>query len=292
MSRGRVLCIGVNPAFDITLVLDGLDADRVNRVEQEHRQAAGKAANVACALNAAGVETALTGCYGEDTWEEWRGLFMKRAAGTELLPVLTPGCTRQNITLLTGGETVKINRAGDAVDGQAAGKLADLLTAWLRPGDIAVFTGSIPPGMSREQYIELTQHAADLGARVALDTDALTEGELLAAKPWLYKPNAHELAKLCGIDSEDDNALIEHAGRLARSGVGTVLLTLGSRGLAAITRAETVRAEAGKVKAVNTVGAGDAALAAYIEAFLRGELPSGCAKAAAKAGEKAVAARF
>ena len=27
MSRARVLCVGVNPAFDITLKLDGLDND-------------------------------------------------------------------------------------------------------------------------------------------------------------------------------------------------------------------------------------------------------------------------
>lgn len=292
MSRARVLCVGVNPALDITLVLDGLDADRVNRVESEHRQAAGKAANVACALASKGVSTALCGCYGGDTWAEWNALFGKRSTDVELLPVITPGCTRQNITLLADGKTVKINRAGDAVDVQAVEKLTSLLTSWLRPEDVVVFTGSIPPGMSREQYLELMKHASDMGARIAVDTDGLTESELLSVRPWLYKPNAHELSKLCGVNSDDDEVLIQQASRLARCGVGTVLLTLGSRGLAAVTRMETVRIAAGKVRVVNTVGAGDAALAAYIEAFLSGELPSGCARAAALAGEQAVSEAF
>lgn len=292
MSVAKVLCVGVNPAFDITLVLDGLDADRVNRVEREHRQAAGKAANVACVLAGKGVPVALTGFYGGDTWSEWRSLFGARSAGVELLPVITSGSTRQNITLLADGKTVKVNRAGDAVDESAVQSLTVQLVSWLKPDDIAVFTGSIPPGMSRRQYLELAGAAADAGARVALDTDALSEEELLSIRPWLYKPNAHELAKLCGVDAADDHALIEQACRLAQSGVDTVLLTLGGRGLAVVTGTEAVRVEAGKVEAVNTVGAGDAALAAYIAAFLREEPLTGCAEAAARAGKQAVTAAY
>lgn len=286
----KVLCVGVNPSFDITMVLDGLDDDRVNRVEREHRQAAGKAANVACALAEKGVTAVLTGCFGEETWADWRGLYEKRSSAVELVPVLTPGATRQNITLLTGGKTIKINRAGDDVGPDAAEKIAAVLDSLLEAGDIAVFTGSIPPGMSREQYVAVIRRASDVGARTVVDTDALSESRLLSARPWLYKPNAHELAKLCGVEPGDEQALIREAERLTRVGVGTVLLTLGSRGLAAVTAEETVRVPAAKIEAVNTVGAGDAALAAYIEASLRGAALEDRARAAARAGERAVSA--
>ncbi len=286
----KVLCVGVNPSFDITMMLDGLDDDRVNRVEREHRQAAGKAANVACTLERMGVTALLTGCFGENTWADWRGLYEKRASAVELVPVLTPGATRQNITLLAGGKTVKINRAGDDVGSEAAQSVAAVLDSRLESGDIAVFTGSIPPGMSKEQYIALIRRASDSGAKAAVDTDALSESELLSVRPWLYKPNAHELAKLSGVEADDESALLREAKRLARAGIGTVLLTLGSRGLAAVTAEEAVRVPAAKIQAVNTVGAGDAALAAYIAASLQGAALRERAYAAAQAGERAVSA--
>ena len=291
MNKTRVLCVGVNPAFDITLTVDGLDADRVNRVTGERRLAAGKAANVACALSLAGVEVGLTGLYGADTWDEWRSLFMARTRDVEQLPVITAGSTRQNITLLTGCSTVKINRAGDPVDTHSLEQLGEKISGWLRQEDIAVFTGSIPPGMNKADYLAMMQRAKNAGARLVVDTDALTRSELLQVRPWLYKPNAHELAGLCGAESWDDPALLAAAKQLTQKGVETVLLTLGERGLAAITREETVRVAAKNIKAVNTVGAGDAALAAYISAYISGGDITECAHAAAAAGERAVSTK-
>jgi len=292
MHKPRVICVGVNPAFDITLSLDGLDDDRVNRVTEERRQAAGKAANVACVLASMGVDTALTGCYGRDTYPEWQSLFEKRTGNVELLPVMCPGATRQNITLLCDGRTVKINRAGDGIEPDGSSRAAENISLWAKPGDTAVFTGSIPPGMTHKEYLSIIRDTASKGVRVAVDTDALTEEELLSVKPWLYKPNAYELAKLCNADPENDGQLVSQAQRLAREGIEVVLLTLGSRGLAAVTAQQTVRLPASKVKAVNTVGAGDAALAAFVGTYLLQQPLAVCAEAAAKAGEKSVMNAF
>lgn len=291
MKTRKVLCVGVNPAFDVTLVLDGLDSDRVNRVVSERRMAAGKAANVACGLVHADIPCALTGCYGSDTYEEWRTLFERRIQGdAELIPIISKGSTRQNITLLHGGQTVKINRAGDSVDDTAVQRLSEVLGSRISRGDIAVFTGSIPTGMSSDEYISLMCTVGDAGGLIALDTDALSEEDVLRVKPWLYKPNAHELARLCAVGADDPDALIACAQRLVRCGVGTVLLTLGGNGLAAVTKEETVRVEPMPVDVVNTVGAGDAALAAFVAKYIRGGSLSECAHSAARAGEHAVSA--
>lgn len=289
MEEKRVMCIGVNPAFDVTLVVDGLDHDRVNRVISESKEAAGKAANVACVLSKKGIDTILTGCYGADTWQEWHALYSGRSDRVEHLPVLISGSTRQNITLLVGGETVKINRVGDEIDPSGIIRLREIIDSCLRPNDVAVFSGSLIPGMSKGQYLSLMEQAAKTGARVVVDTDRLTEAELLSVKPWLYKPNAHELAKLCGADHYDDESLIAHAKRLVQQGIEIVLLTLGERGLAVITCTKTMRVFPERIKAINTVGAGDAALAVFIESFLNEKKLDECARAAARAGERVAA---
>ncbi len=285
----RVLCVGVNPAFDLTVTLYGLDDDRVNRVLSEHCEAAGKAANVACGLSAEGVDVCLTGFYGEDNYGQWSDRFKERSLGAvELVPVLCSGATRKNTTLLADGRTVKINYPGCKVDDSAICRLSSLVTGASGEGYIAVFTGSLPPGMTCGSYLELIKAAADAGSRVVIDTDRLSLQEILSAKPWIYKPNAHELAAVSGVDAEDDSGLISCAQRLAANGVGIVLLTLGSRGLAAVTAEQTVKVAARKVRAVNTVGAGDAALAAFIAAQLRQESLEECALKAAEAGALAV----
>lgn len=291
-----VVCVGVNPAFDLTLTLDGLDDDRANRVTAEYCQAAGKAANVACVLAQHGKNAGLAGFYGEDNAAEWQRLFAERV-GREipLGMIICSGATRENITLLSSGKTVKINRPGCTVGENEIKRLEACLERCAGGTDgtkIAVFTGSLPPGLTSERYADLLVSAAQMGFRVALDIDGLTREQLLKASPWLYKPNAHELARLTGAGVGEDDALISQAERLSAEGVGTVLLTLGARGLAAVDAQRTIRIEPKPVAAVNTVGAGDAALAAFIAAYMDGCAPVECARRAARCGEQAAAGRY
>ncbi len=292
----HVICVGVNPAFDLTLTLDGLDGDRVNRVTAEHCQAAGKAANVACVLARHGISAGLLGFYGEDNAAEWQKLFDNRCGSNVPSGMITcAGATRQNITLLSGGQTVKINRSGCTVSEADIVRLEACLSecgGGEGRAKIAVFTGSLPPGLSPERYVELMAGAAGTGFRVALDIDGLTREQLVKVSPWLYKPNAHELAKLTGIDAGDDDALIAQARQLVSEGVGIVLLTLGSRGLAAVDSGNVVRIAPEPVTAVNTVGAGDASLAAFIAAHLAGCSVEECARRAARSGENAASERY
>lgn len=288
-----VVCVGVNPAFDLTCTLSGLDGNRVNLVTDEYCEAAGKAANVACALAENGIAAALTGLYGEENLAEWKALFDRRSCGKVPLKAVTcPGATRQNLTLLAGGQTYKINRPGCAAVKEAVDQLDDAINAFPGEGRIAVFTGSLPEGLPLFRYVEMMHRAKNNGYRVAVDSSALPLEVLVPLQPWIYKPNAYEIAALSGLDPNNDDLLIEQARLLADSGTETVLLTLGERGLAAVTTQRVIRVNPLPVKVINTVGAGDAALAAYIAASCKGESPEECARKAARAGELAVSKSY
>lgn len=280
------ICVGVSPCFDVTLVLDALEPDRVSRVSGELREAAGVAVNVARELKRLGKRSVVTGLLNEDGSDEYCDALDADHIENDF--VFIPGRVRVNITLLVGSDTYKVNRrSGCPAD--ASGRLRMKLLDWAGAHSVVVFGGATPDGMTPEQYTQLMCAARDAGARVAVDTDVLTREQLVEVKPWLYKPNRSELAALCGLDEPDDSTLIEAARQLTREGVGVVLLTFGSRGLVAVTADETAFVEAVAVECRNTVGAGDCALAGFMAAWDNGVSLEECAKAAAQSGAAAAA---
>lgn len=280
------ICVGVSPCFDITLVLDALEPDRVSRVADELREAAGVSVNVARELKRLGKRSVVTGLLNEDGSDEYCDALDAEHMENDF--VFIPGRVRINITLLVGKDTYKVNRRS-VCPTDAAGRLRMKLLDWASPRSVVVFGGVTPEGMSPEQYTQLMCAARDAGARVAVDTDVLTREQLIEVKPWLYKPNRSELAALCGLDEPDDQTLIDAARQLTQEGLGIVLLTFGSRGLAAVTADETAFVEAVPVECRNTVGAGDCALAGFMAAWDDGKTLEECAKAAAESGAAAAA---
>jgi 1-phosphofructokinase len=60
-GSGRVVCVTLNPALDITYVAQRFVAGEANRVSRVYAQAGGKAVNVARLLRQAGHDGRLTG---------------------------------------------------------------------------------------------------------------------------------------------------------------------------------------------------------------------------------------
>ena len=73
MHRG-IVTVTLNPSIDVTLWLDGLDPDRVNRVEDEARQAGGKGINVSRVVRSFGLDSLCLAVAGSDNSRElaWR----------------------------------------------------------------------------------------------------------------------------------------------------------------------------------------------------------------------------
>ncbi|MBR4843224.1 MAG: carbohydrate kinase family protein, partial [Bacteroidaceae bacterium] len=76
------------------------------------------------------------------------------------------------------------------------------------------------------------------------------------------------VARLFGL--EGDNTAVCRA-LIDRYGLKLVILTKGADGSEVITADETIPQKVGKVKVVDTVGAGDSFTAAFVVAYLRGD---------------------
>ncbi|CDF86052.1 1-phosphofructokinase [Pseudomonas knackmussii B13] len=263
----RILTLTLNPALDLTVRLPRLEPGEVNRSEAVMAQAAGKGLNVAQVLADLGHQLTVAGFLGADNAAAFDALFQRRGFRDGFVRV--PGETRSNIKLAEhDGRVTDINGPGLLVDAGAQELLLDELARLAAGQDIAVVSGSLPRGVDPQWLAELILRLKRLGLWVAFDSsgEALRHG--LAAKPWLVKPNAEELAAVCGpADAEGVDA---QARQLQHGGIEHVVLSQGAEGVHWFAPDACLKSSPPRVQVASTVGAGDSLLAAMLHGLLAG----------------------
>lgn len=252
-----ILCVGLNPAIDITYRVDRLAPGEAHRVLDVRRRAGGKAVNVARGVQALGVAVTtllpLGGLEGADVEAELA------AAGVPVAPVSVQGRTRHTVTVVdAGGEASAFNEPGAAVSEADWRSIRTSFAARCAGSAVVVLSGSTPPGVPVDGYAELTSIARAEGAQVIVDATGPALLHALDAGPALVKPNVAELAEVCpGLDTAAAVAALR-----ARSPRTAVVLSLGAEGLLADTPDGVWRARPTRPLTGNPTGAGDAAVAA------------------------------
>ena len=275
-----IITFTANPSHDRTVALpEPLQRGAVQRASAVTSQAGGKGVNISRASVSAGVPTlAVLPAPKDDPF-----VHELLAAGIDCRPVMHPGDLRVNITISEpDGTTTKLNSPGPVMTDETRAAVIEMLRLRSHADDWVVLAGSLPPGAPAEWYAELVTDLATTGARVAVDTSdaplrALVE-RLDTAAPHLMKPNGHELASFTGHDGDaleaDPVAAARAAQDLVARGVETVLVTLGSRGAALVTREGAWHASPPPTTVVSTVGAGDSSLFGYLLAAIEGRSPA------------------
>lgn len=270
-----IVTLTANPSVDRTMELDGpIVRGDVFRAVSVGDEAGGKGVNVARAVAHAGVPAVAVLPADDDD------LLVKGLEAVGVLPVNVPTGrpSRVNITVTEpDGTTTKFNDPGYELSPAVLDAVASRLLGRSRAGDWVVLSGSLPPGAPAGWYADLTAALKEGGRRVAVDTSGaplVATVRESSALPDLLKPNAEELASLTGDDEAaleaDPRAAVAVAGTLVTAGVGAVLLTLGSAGAALVTADGSWLASPPPITLRSTVGAGDASLAGYLLADLRG----------------------
>jgi ribokinase len=125
----------------------------------------------------------------------------------------------------------------------------------IRNSDVILFQLEIPLN-SIERAIQI---AADSGKIVILNpAPAKKLPDSLLKKVSILTPNETELALLTGIEPTSEEKLAAACQVLLDKGIGTVIVTLGSKGAFYMNKVEYGWVEAIKVDAIDTTGAGDA----------------------------------
>jgi 1-phosphofructokinase family hexose kinase len=269
-----ILTIGFNPAIDRVLECPDFHIGGHQQALQVARLAAGKAANVNRALAQLGTDSIATGFVGTDELEFFHEQLLSAGPGRILCRfVEVGGKTRENITILDPKRRLEthLRDKGFSVTAEEAGFLQQKMAHELKPGDVAVFAGSLCAGLDAEFFGKLLDQAGAMGAKVVVDSS----GEPLRAagthKIWLLKPNLEEFRQLVGVEVPNAAAALRDAATPLLKNIQNILVTRGPMGAVLLTENGTYSARmTTKDMARRTVGCGDHLLAGFVSEMTAG----------------------
>lgn len=279
-----IVTVTPNAALDKTVVVPGFSVGQTNRGAIDRIEVGGKGINVARTLRELGCPVVATGFLAGDGGREIAALLGQQGIDTDF--VVVPGETRVNLKIvdpLAGLET-EINEPGCEIPADALVALAARLKALARRAALMVFAGSLPPGLPADTYARFIRLAREEGVPTVLDAAGAALKHGIAAGPDLVKPNRAEVEELLGIGLVDDDALASAVRRLLAMGARSLVISLGAKGALSASPAGAWRARSAALAARNTVGAGDAMVAALACALTRAVTPPEALRLAVAAG--------
>ncbi|MBR1796449.1 MAG: 1-phosphofructokinase family hexose kinase [Clostridiales bacterium] len=269
------LTLTLNPSIDHyvrlpegQLLLTGSpEAPSVNRASAESFEAGGKGINVAKILRRLSADVEATGFTAGFTGSEIiRDI---EAEGIVSRFIEVHGLTRINTKITDGtGVETEINGTGPSITPSDISRLISVINGSCC--DTLFISGSLPSGTPADTYslIVSAVRQSNPDIRLVLDCEGEALLKCLPSKPFLIKPNAHELSALTGIELTTSSPLPvirDAAAKLIQRGAQNVLVSLGSSGACLLTGDGVFLSASGiNGDVISTIGAGDTMLASFI----------------------------
>ena len=128
----------------------------------------------------------------------------------------------------------------------------------LNKGDILVLSGSLPKCISDDIYAHIMKEINHLGIKVVVDATGNLLMNVLEYKPFLIKPNNHELEEMFHVKLFNQKDIVKYAKKLQEMGAKNVLISMAGDGaLFVCENGKVYFCDAPKGQVVNSVGAGD-----------------------------------
>ena len=176
--------------------------------------------------------------------------------------------TRINVKIRAKEET-ELNGKGPFIEDCYVQKLYDKLDR-LNDKDVLVLAGSIPDCMPKSSYMDIMKRLADKNIPIVVDATKELLVNVLPYKPFLVKPNNHELGEVFGVTIKTKEAVVQYAKELANEGARNILVSMAGEGAVLLAEDGSVYmsdAPVGVLK--NSVGAGDSMVAGFLAGYLQ-----------------------
>ncbi|MDD5674930.1 MAG: 1-phosphofructokinase family hexose kinase [Chitinivibrionales bacterium] len=282
-------CTLLNPAIDVLYTVSEFQSGATLTDLDSQIIPAGKGLNVARVVKTLGENVAVAGIMMEENQAQFLRFCDEHGIKNDFFTL--EGAVRVNATIMeTRGDQIShLNSRGKRLGPAVAENVLAFLKKKVVPDDIWSFSGSLPDGFSDEFYRRIIKHCKKNSVTTLLDTrdNALRMGVM--GKPDMIKPNIAELEGYFGEQVQGTHHIALKAKRLLDRGVGYAFISLGGDGMIALHENDCLLCSLPQIKAVDTVGCGDALVAGLLVGFARRfSFPEMCRMALACGASKAM----
>lgn len=261
-----IYTVTFNPSLDYIVTVDNFTTGRVNRTTTEFMYPGGKGINVSIVLKNLGYDNIALGFEAGFTGEE----IIRRISDMGIIHDfihVDSGLSRINVKIRSDNES-EINGQGPAIEADHINKLYQRFDK-LKNGDILVLAGSIPTVMPDSMYMDIMKYLKGRNIKIVVDATKDLLVNVLEYRPFLIKPNNHELGEIFGVELKTRDEVVKYAKRLQKMGAVNVLVSMAGEGAVLVAEDGSIfKTPAPKGVVKNSVGAGDSMVAGFIAGYL------------------------
>jgi 1-phosphofructokinase len=264
-----IYTVTFNPAVDYVVHTDEIVVGDVNRVKSEKIYFGGKGINVSLVLSELGIKSKALGFVAGFTGDAIEKGVSEKGVETDFVR-LENGFSRINVKIKSESET-ELNGRGPKIDNEALSKLFEKLDK-LSDGDTIVLAGSIPNDMPEDIYERILDRLQDKNIKVVVDATKDLLMNVLKYKPFLIKPNNHELGEMFGVTLKTQEEIVKYAQKLKDMGAQNVLISMAGDGALLLDENDETHI-CGVCRGIvkNSVGAGDSMVAGFLAGAAQGD---------------------
>lgn len=264
-----VYTVTFNPAIDYVVHTGEMKLGATNRSEKEEMYFGGKGINVSIVLRELGIDSKALGFTAGFTGEAIEKGLSEMGINADFVR-LKNGNSRINVKIKSTEET-ELNGQGPDIDEAAINALFAKLDK-LSDGDTLILAGSIPSSLPSDIYEKILGRLSGRNIKTVVDATKDLLLNVLKYKPFLVKPNNHELGEMFGTELKTDEEIEKYARKLQEMGAVNVLISMAGDGAILIDEyGKMHRCGVCKGTVRNSVGAGDSMVAGFTAGSLKGD---------------------
>ena len=261
-----IYTVTFNPSLDYIVSVNDFQLGLTNRTDSELILPGGKGINVSTILMNLGIDSTAFGFAAGYTGEEIIREVEAMGIRSDFIKI-DSGISRINLKLKNIDGT-EINGSGPEISEEKIEELLRKLDI-LGEGDILVLAGSIPASMPADMYSTIMERLQHKNVTFIVDATKDLLINVLKYKPFLIKPNNHELGELFDVKLTTREEVIPYGKKLQNQGARNVLISMAGEGAVLVAEDGSVyEAPAPKGTLVNAVGAGDSMVAGFTAGWI------------------------
>lgn len=261
-----IFTVTFNPSLDYIVRVDEMRLGTINRTNYEQLLPGGKGINVSIVLGNLGHPSRALGFSAGVTGVALEKLLADSGVDADLVHVKA-GFTRINAKVKAVEET-EINGQGPRIAPEDVDALFSKLDV-LGQDDTLVISGSVPNTLPSDMYEQVMERLAGRGVRIVVDAERDLLTRVLPYRPFLVKPNNHELGDIFGVTLKTRDEVVPYARRMQEMGAQNVLVSMaGEGGVLVAADGHVYQSPAAKGTVVNSVGAGDSCVAGFLAGLM------------------------